>query len=40
MRQPALSIEQHGFVGAVSGMSLADIIQVKGGQPLFGMPHR
>lgn len=30
MGQPALSTEQHGFVGAVSGMSLADIIQVKG----------
>jgi len=30
MAQPAHSLEQSGFVGAVSGMSLADIIQVKG----------
>src|SRR6185369_3596388 len=29
MSQPAHKIEQDGFVGAVSGMSLADIIQVK-----------
>lgn len=36
MGQPALSTEQHGFVGAVSGMSLADIIQVKGGNRYSG----
>lgn len=30
MSQPAQVLEQSGFVGAVSGMSLADIIQVKG----------
>jgi predicted regulator of Ras-like GTPase activity (Roadblock/LC7/MglB family) len=30
MAQPAHKIEQDGFVGEVSGMSLADIIQVKG----------
>lgn len=36
MGQPALSTEQHGFVGAVSGLSLADIIQVKGGNRYSG----
>lgn len=36
MGQPALHTEQHGFVGAVSGMSLADIIQVKGGNRYSG----
>ncbi|MBW4055139.1 MAG: DUF4388 domain-containing protein [Proteobacteria bacterium] len=36
MTQPALSTEQLGFVGAVSGMSLADIIQVKGGNRYSG----
>lgn len=36
MGQPASSTEQHGFVGAVSGMSLADIIQVKGGNRYSG----
>jgi hypothetical protein len=36
MGQPALSTEQPGFVGAVSGMSLADIIQVKGGNRYSG----
>ena len=36
MGQPALSPEQHGFVGAVSGLSLADIIQVKGGNRYSG----
>ena len=36
MGQPAVSTEQHGFVGAVSGMSLADIIQVKGGNRYSG----
>jgi hypothetical protein len=30
MGQPAYKMEQEGFVGAVSGMSLADILQVKG----------
>jgi predicted regulator of Ras-like GTPase activity (Roadblock/LC7/MglB family) len=30
MGQPVLSTEQPGFVGAVSGLSLADIIQIKG----------
>jgi predicted regulator of Ras-like GTPase activity (Roadblock/LC7/MglB family) len=30
MGQPAYKMEQDGFVGAVSGMSLADILQVKG----------
>lgn len=36
MAQPALQAEQHGFVGAVSGLSLADIIQVKGGNRYSG----
>lgn len=36
MGQPALSREQDGFVGAVSGLSLADIIQVKGGNRYSG----
>ena len=36
MGQPALHTEQQGFVGAVSGMSLADIIQVKGGNRYSG----
>jgi predicted regulator of Ras-like GTPase activity (Roadblock/LC7/MglB family) len=36
MRQPALSSETDGFVGAVSGMSLADIIQIKGGNRYSG----
>lgn len=36
MARPALSTEQPGFVGAVSGMSLADIIQVKGGNRYSG----
>lgn len=36
MAQPALQTEQHGFVGAVSGLSLADIIQVKGGNRYSG----
>ncbi len=36
MGHPAVSTEQHGFVGAVSGMSLADIIQVKGGNRYSG----
>jgi predicted regulator of Ras-like GTPase activity (Roadblock/LC7/MglB family) len=36
MGQPALSTEQQGFVGAVSSMSLADIIQVKGGNRYSG----
>ncbi|NTW99202.1 MAG: DUF4388 domain-containing protein, partial [Geobacteraceae bacterium] len=36
MGQPAASTVQHGFVGAVSGMSLADIIQVKGGNRYSG----
>lgn len=36
MAQPALQTEQNGFVGAVSGMSLADIIQVKGGNRYSG----
>ena len=30
MPQSAHALEQNGFVGAVSGMSLADIVQVKG----------
>lgn len=30
MAQPEQALEQNGFVGAVSGMSLADIVQVKG----------
>jgi predicted regulator of Ras-like GTPase activity (Roadblock/LC7/MglB family) len=36
MGQPALQTEASGFVGAVSGMSLADIIQVKGGNRYSG----
>jgi predicted regulator of Ras-like GTPase activity (Roadblock/LC7/MglB family) len=36
MGQSALKTEQHGFVGAVSDMSLADIIQVKGGNRYSG----
>jgi predicted regulator of Ras-like GTPase activity (Roadblock/LC7/MglB family) len=36
MGLPALDIEQTGFVGAVSGLSLADIIQVKGGNRYSG----
>ncbi|MFA7404573.1 MAG: DUF4388 domain-containing protein [Pelobacteraceae bacterium] len=36
MAQPALNPEQQGFVGAVSDMSLADIIQVKGGNRYSG----
>lgn len=36
MGQPALHTEHLGFVGAVSGMSLADIIQVKGGNRYSG----
>lgn len=36
MGQQALSTEQLGFVGAVSGMSLADIVQVKGGNRYSG----
>lgn len=36
MAQPALDSEQLGFVGAVSGLSLADIIQVKGGNRYSG----
>jgi len=36
MGQPALSTEIDGFVGAVSGMSLSDIIQVKGGNRYSG----
>lgn len=36
MGQPAASTENLGFVGAVSGMSLADIIQVKGGNRYSG----
>ena len=36
MGHPVLSTEQHGFVGAVSGMSLADIIQVKAGNRYSG----
>jgi predicted regulator of Ras-like GTPase activity (Roadblock/LC7/MglB family) len=36
MGQSALSTDQSGFVGAVSGMSLADIIQVKGGNRYSG----
>jgi predicted regulator of Ras-like GTPase activity (Roadblock/LC7/MglB family) len=36
MALPALSTEQHGFVGAVSDMSLADIIQVKGSNRYSG----
>lgn len=36
MAQPVLQTEQLGFVGAVSGLSLADIIQVKGGNRYSG----
>jgi predicted regulator of Ras-like GTPase activity (Roadblock/LC7/MglB family) len=36
MGQPATNTEHHGFVGAVSGMSLADIVQVKGGNRYSG----
>lgn len=36
MAQPAHKMEQDGFVGAVSGMSLADIIQVKGSNRYSG----
>lgn len=36
MGQSALNVEQHGFVGAVSDMSLADIIQIKGGNRYSG----
>lgn len=36
MGQSALRAEVPGFVGAVSGMSLADIIQVKGGNRYSG----
>lgn len=36
MAQPAHKSEQDGFVGAVSGMSLADIIQVKGNNRYSG----
>lgn len=36
MALPALRTEQHGFVGAVSGLSLADIVQVKGGNRYSG----
>lgn len=36
MGQSAVRTEQQGFVGAVSGMSLADIIQVKGGNRYSG----
>lgn len=36
MAQPAHKMEQDGFVGAVSGMSLADIIQVKGNNRYSG----
>ncbi len=36
MGLPALDTEQLGFVGAVSGLSLADIIQVKGGNRYSG----
>lgn len=36
MGQSALQREQQGFVGAVSGMSLADIIQVKSGNRYSG----
>lgn len=36
MAQPAHTAEQDGFVGAVSGMSLADIIQVKGNNRYSG----
>jgi predicted regulator of Ras-like GTPase activity (Roadblock/LC7/MglB family) len=36
MGQLAVNMEQTGFVGAVSGMSLADIIQVKGGNRYSG----
>jgi predicted regulator of Ras-like GTPase activity (Roadblock/LC7/MglB family) len=36
MAQPAQKMEHDGFVGAVSGMSLADIIQVKGNNRYSG----
>ncbi len=36
MGSPAFDTEQTGFVGAVSGLSLADIIQVKGGNRYSG----
>lgn len=36
MGLPALDTEQTGFVGAISGLSLADIIQVKGGNRYSG----
>lgn len=36
MAQPASNTEQLGFIGAVSGLSLADIIQVKGGNRYSG----
>lgn len=36
MAQPALKMEHDGFVGAVSGMSLADIIQVQGNNRYSG----
>src|SRR5690349_21043761 len=36
MAQPAHKMEHDGFVGAVSGMSLADIIQVKGNNRYSG----
>ena len=36
MGQVRVHSEQNGFVGAVSGMSLADIIQVKGGNRYSG----
>jgi predicted regulator of Ras-like GTPase activity (Roadblock/LC7/MglB family) len=36
MAQPAHNPEQGGFVGAISGMSLADIIQVKGNNRYSG----
>lgn len=36
MGQAALNTEQPGFIGAVSGMSLADIMQVKGGNRYSG----
>jgi predicted regulator of Ras-like GTPase activity (Roadblock/LC7/MglB family) len=36
MAQPAHNLEQEGFVGAVSGMSLADIIQVNGNNRYSG----
>lgn len=36
MAQPAHKMEHDGFVGAVSGMSLADIIQIKGNNRYSG----